>query len=76
MIFEAPLTALRTAPSILGLAQKSPQITNFVLLSQTHLSSPPIAMAGNALPLQFYILSNTNKEGKIQLKMTALKGMA
>jgi len=76
MIFEAPLMALRTAPSILGLAQKSPQIANFMLLSQTHLSSPPIEMAGKALPLQFYILSNTNKEEKIQLKMTALKGMA
>ena len=76
MIFEAPLMALRTAPSILGLAQKSPQIANFMLLSQIHLSSPPIEMAGKALPLQFYILSNTNKEEKIQLKMTALKGMA
>ena len=82
MIFEAPLMALRTAPSIFGLAQKSPQIANFMLLSQTHLSSPPIAMAGKAPPLQFYILflkdqfyilSNTNKEEKVQLKMTALK---
>jgi hypothetical protein len=41
---------LRTAPSTLGLVQKSPQIANFMLLSQTHLSSPLIAMAGKALP--------------------------
>lgn len=56
--------ALRTAPSTLELAQKSPQIANFVLSSQTHLSSPPIAMAGKAAPLQVYILSNTKEEKK------------
>jgi hypothetical protein len=48
--------ALRIAPSTLGPTQKSPQITSFVLSSQTHLSSPPIAMDGKAPPLQFYTL--------------------
>ena len=60
-ILEAPLTALRIAPSTLGLAQKSPQTTSLVLLSQIHLSSPPIEIDGKAPPLQFYILT-TNQE--------------
>jgi hypothetical protein len=54
--------ALMTAPSTLGLAQKSPQIANFVLLSQTHLSSPPTAMAGKAPPLELHKLGNINEE--------------
>jgi hypothetical protein len=64
---ETPLVALRTAPSTLGLVQKSPQIAKFVLLSQTHLSSPLIAMAGKAAPLQFYIFYQilTAKEGRM-----------
>jgi hypothetical protein len=52
-ILEAPLVPLRTVPSTLGLAQKSPQIANLILFSHTHLSSPPIEMAGKAPPLQF-----------------------
>lgn len=50
-ILEAARIPLSTAPSTLGLAQKSPHMANLLFLSHKHFSSPPIAIAGKALPL-------------------------
>lgn len=51
-ILEAARMPLITAPSTLGLAQKSPHMANLLFLSHKHFSSPPIVRAGKALPLQ------------------------
>lgn len=49
---NAAAMPLSMAPSTLGLTQKSPQMASLLFLSQRHLFSGAILVAGNALPLQ------------------------